>query len=202
MKLTMKKEFLVFWLIVATLLVSCSKNIEQIEPEEKTTQEIIIARADQVITALQARDMKKVSMLSHPAKGVRFSPYAFVQDKDLLFTPDQLTNLLKDPKKYHWGEQDGSGNPLEMTFEKYCGDFVYDQDYAHAEKKSFNERIGKGNTIDNSQDYYSGGMVVEYHFSGFNLEYAGMDWRSLRLVFQKENSQWYLVGIIHDEWTI
>jgi UDP-N-acetyl-2-amino-2-deoxyglucuronate dehydrogenase len=30
----------------------------------------------------------------------------------------------------------------------------------------------------------------------------GMDWRSLRLVFEKKNDIWYLVGIIHDQWTI
>jgi (p)ppGpp synthase/HD superfamily hydrolase len=29
-----------------------------------------------------------------------------------------------------------------------------------------------------------------------------MDWRSLRLVFEKKNDIWYLVGIIHDQWTI
>jgi hypothetical protein len=29
-----------------------------------------------------------------------------------------------------------------------------------------------------------------------------MDWESLRLVFQEEGGVWYLVGVIHDEWTI
>jgi hypothetical protein len=38
--------------------------------------------------------------------------------------------------------------------------------------------------------------------SGFDPEYEGMDWRSLRLVFEKKNDIWYLVGIIHDQWTI
>lgn len=196
----MKKGALVFWLIAATLLLSCSRNITPVE--EKTHQEIVTDRANQVIIALQARDMSKLSLLAHPTKGVRFSPYAYVQDKNLHFTTDQLVDLLRDTEKYHWGEQDGSGEPLLMTFQEYYDRFVYDQDYAHAEEQSLNKRIGEGNSLDNSREYYSDGMVVEYHFSGFDPQYAGMDWKSLRLVFQKENTQWYLVGIIHDEWTI
>jgi hypothetical protein len=29
-----------------------------------------------------------------------------------------------------------------------------------------------------------------------------MDWESLRLVFVQEDGAWWLVGIVHDEWTI
>jgi hypothetical protein len=59
-----------------------------------------------------------------------------------------------------------------------------------------------GNSIDNSQEYYPGARIVEYYFPGFDPQYAGMDWRSIRLVFMEENNIWYLVGIIHDQWTI
>ncbi|MFC7680891.1 hypothetical protein [Paenibacillus sp. GCM10028914] len=45
-------------------------------------------------------------------------------------------------------------------------------------------------------------VIIEYHFDGFNPEYAGMDWKSLRLVFRLEEGSWRLSGIIHDEWTI
>lgn len=34
------------------------------------------------------------------------------------------------------------------------------------------------------------------------LEYAGMDWRSLRLVFSRYTGRLCLDGIIHDEWTV
>ena len=33
-------------------------------------------------------------------------------------------------------------------------------------------------------------------------DFDGMDWKSLRLVFQEKDNIWYLVGIIHDGWTI
>ena len=41
---------------------------------------------------------------------------------------------------------------------------------------------------------------MEYYFSGFDPQYGGMDWRSLRLVFAPHGEGWALVGIVHDEW--
>jgi hypothetical protein len=29
-----------------------------------------------------------------------------------------------------------------------------------------------------------------------------MDWVSLRLVFLQEDGTWFLVGVVHDQWTI
>ena len=43
---------------------------------------------------------------------------------------------------------------------------------------------------------------MEYHFPGIDPKFEGMDWRSLRLVFEQKNCTWYLVGIIHAQWTI
>jgi hypothetical protein len=43
--------------------------------------------------------------------------------------------------------------------------------------------------------------MVEYHFTGFEPDYGGLDWRSLRLVFMQDGDEWFLIGIVHDEWT-
>lgn len=206
----MRRNLLVLWLVAGVLLISCNITATPtvLLTDEATIvataapQEIVAASASKVLQALRDRDMEMLSTLIHPVKGVRFSPYAFVQDSDLVFLPAQLVGILSDPTEYVWGTYDGSGLPIEMTFEEYHGRFVYDQDYVNAERIGFNERIGKGNTTDNSLEYYPEAIVVEYHFSGFDPDLAGMDWKSLRLVFQEEGAVWYLVGIIHDEWTI
>ncbi|HUM37898.1 MAG TPA: hypothetical protein PLQ85_13585, partial [Anaerolineae bacterium] len=103
---------------------------------------------------------------------------------------------------YEWGVYDGSGEPIQLTFAAYYQKFVFDHDYTTAVAVSVNERLGMGNSIDNSQEYYPGAMVVEYHFPGFDPQYGGLDWTSLRLVFQEFEGRWVLVGIIHDQWTI
>lgn len=152
---------------------------------------------------LQKEDLEALSKFVHPSKGVRFSPYAYVHvDQDLVFRQEQVKQLFVDEKLYHWGYYDGKGTPIKTTFREYFERFVYDEDYANAEKIVVNERIGPGSTLDNSGEIYPEATIVEFHFSGFDPQFDGMDWRSLRLVLEQENGTWYLVGIIHDEWTI
>ena len=62
--------------------------------------------------------------------------------------------------------------------------------------------IGKGNTLNNIAQVYPNGEFVEFHFTGFDTQYEGMDWTSLRLVFEENNGTWFLIGIVHDQWTI
>lgn len=159
--------------------------------------------ADTVLLALKNKDMQALSSYVHPTKGLLFSPYGYiVTDTAQVFTGQQVAGLSTDSTLYHWGEFDGTGDPMEMTFADYYERFVYDQDYANAEQTSINERLGQGNTIDNILDVFPGATTVEYHFSGFDPQYEGMDWRSLRIVLEEENGQWYIVAIVHDEWTI
>ncbi|MFC0215718.1 hypothetical protein ACFFK0_25295 [Paenibacillus chartarius] len=162
----------------------------------------IAARATEVVTLLKNKDMGKLKTYVHPQKGVRFSPYSYVDvKKDLIFSADQIGNLLKDAKTYTWGSYDGSGELITLTFVEYFGKFVYDHDYAKAEKTAYNETLGKGNMTNNIKDVYPNAIVVEYHFSGFDKKLEGMDWASLRLIFEKADSEWMLVGLTHDQWT-
>lgn len=157
--------------------------------------------ADQVINALRDKDFEKLAKLSH-SKGVTFSPYAYVdRTKDVTIRKEKLAAGFADDKKYHWGEFDGSGKPISLKFESYYKRFVYSQDFAKAPFVGYNESKSQGNTLNNASKVYPGAVIVEYHFKGFNPEYSGIDWQSLRLVFQMEGSSWVLSGIIHDEWT-
>jgi len=165
----------------------------------------VAARAAQAVMALKDGDMQALSLLVHPAKGVRLSPYATVQTGtagDLVFTASQVTGLMADTTVFHWGLYDGSGNPIDLTFRQYYEEFVYDADFAQPDVLGFDQVVGQGNSIDNIATAYPNGVMVEYHFEGFDPQYAGMDWRSLRLVFEEEAGIWYLVGIVHDQWTI
>jgi len=64
------------------------------------------------------------------------------------------------------------------------------------------ETLSSGNLINNIRESYPAAIIVEYHFPGFEEKYGGMDWTSLWLVFEKQGSEWYLVGLVHGEWTI
>lgn len=166
-------------------------------------QQSVDERAQEAITALAARNMKALADLVHPSEGVRFSPYGNINiNNDVKLAADVVKTRMDSNKTYIWGAYDGSGEPIEKTFKDYFDEFVYDQDFANAEKIAKDEIIGTGNTINNIEEVYPNTQFVEYYFSGFDPDYGGMDWVSLRLVFEQKDGTWYLVGIVHDQWTI
>jgi hypothetical protein len=167
-----------------------------------STQQEILDRAAEVIRAFKDKDMVSLSAYVHPEMGLRFSPYAYVKDTDQVFAPEKVAGLMDDYTVYTWGVYDGSGAPIDLSFPDYYTKFIYDVDFSDAPQVALSHRLGVGNSIDNSLEFYPVSIIVEYYFPGFDAQYAGMDWRSLRLVFTEYNSTWYLVGIIHDQWTI
>ena len=171
-------------------------------PTLTADERAVKALADQAIQALKNKDMETLAGLIDPTKGVRFSPYAFVNEEDRRYLPNPLKRAFADPQKYLWGHFDGSGEPIESTFKQYYERFVYSQDFANAPQVGVNQSFSQGNTVDNLADFYPEAAFVEYYFPGFDEKYAGMDWEALRLVFQQVSGQWRLVGIIHDQWTI
>nr|PZN44856.1 MAG: hypothetical protein DIU70_01875 [Bacillota bacterium] len=171
-------------------------------PDE--AQRIIEDRARAAVEALRDRNWEALASLVHPTRGVRFSPYGYVRvgpEGDRVLTPAELPKAWTDKTVHLWGHYDGSGEPIRLTFAGYFERFVYDKDFAEAPQVGYNRILGRGNTLQNWWQVYPGGILVEYHFPGTDPRYQGMDWRSLRLIFVEESGTWYLVGIIHDEWT-
>ncbi|NLY43984.1 MAG: hypothetical protein GX066_08465 [Clostridiaceae bacterium] len=172
-----------------------------IKPE--LAKKIIKETADKAIDAISRKDAKTISDLVHPVKGVRFTPYTYVSlEKDVVFKKGEIINFFEDKEAYLWGHYDGSGEEIYLTPSEYYERFVYSEDFKNAEKIGYNEVLSSGNMLENQFEVYDNPIVVEYYFSGFNPEYEGMDWKSLRLVFEKYEGNWYLVGIIHNQWTI
>lgn len=187
----------------ATRISSTQEN----EPKRLSAQEserIIAGRAKSVIQSLKAGNIAKFSTFVHPQKGVRFSPYASVlPDEDRLVKKNQLQQMWASRKRYKWGGYDGSGDPIWLTFKKYHRRFIFDHDFSRAKNVAYNpDTMSHGNTPNTILEYYPKSIAVEYHFPGFDTKFSGMDWSSLWLVFEKKGSDWYLVGIVHDEWTI
>lgn len=169
---------------------------------QEYVKSIIDKRSMSVLTAIKNYDIEELADAVHPNKGVRFSPYGYVNvEKDLVFTAEEVKKLADDPKQYRWGYYDGSGDPITLSFSDYHKRFIYDVDFVNAEQVGYNKTLGFGNSLNNSFEVYKNSIIVEYYFSGFDPQYQGIDWRSLRLVFEKKDDIWYLIAIIHDEWT-
>jgi len=187
----MKRKFL---LPLLSLILLASVNAAAQKAQVMTT-------AKKIVAALKNKDMKTVAAYAHPTKGVRFAPYSYLSDSDLTFKKAQLPSLFLLRRTYVWGESDGSGDPINLGFPAYHKQFVYDRDFAKAPKISYEKRLGGGNTTFNVQEVYPKGKFVEYHFPK-GKDGNEMGWNSLYLVFEKSGAKWFLVAVVHDEWTI
>lgn len=172
------------------------------ENTPEAIEEKIRELGNKVLSAFKTKDMQALSVLVHPDKGVRFSPYTYVEfEKDIVITAEEIKTLLESDKVYTWGFYDGTGDPIELAFNDYISKFVYDKDFLNADEVIYDMHFQRGNTINNVPEVYEGCHVIEYYFKG-TPEYDGMDWRSLKLVFDEKGGKWYLIGVVHDQWTI
>lgn len=171
--------------------------------DPKFAQNTIEETANKLIEAISIKDVEVISEFVHPDKGVRFTPYTNVSlERDAVFTKQGMKSFFQDEKTYLWGSYDGIGSEINLTPSEYYKKFIYSEDFVNAEKVGYNQVLTSGNMIENQFEVYKNGIVVEYYFSGFNPNYGGLDWRSLRLVFQEYEGSWKLVGIINNQWTI
>lgn len=156
----------------------------------------VAARALQTIMAIRHEDMDGLAANAHPQKGVRFSPYAYVERWHPVLSVEEIARALTDEKRRVWGADEGSGYPIELTFREYFDIFVCDADFARPDVVYFNHHFQSGHTTNNIPEVYPEATTVEYQFE---QEYHGFYWRSLRLVLEEKGDAWYLVGIVHDQ---
>lgn len=185
-------------------IADLNTTIEELNHHINSNQpQNLLAVASDTMELIKNKDMDGLSNYVHEEKRLRFTAYPYVDvEKDQMFSGQEVAELDQNTTVYYWGDYDGSGEPMELDFNEYYERFIYDHDFINPHMIGNNTKIGFSNTTNNVEDAYPNGEFLEFYFSGFEPEYAGIDWSSLTLVFEQEGSRWYLVGIIHGEWTI
>ncbi|MES2776972.1 MAG: hypothetical protein V4722_22535 [Bacteroidota bacterium] len=173
-------------------------------PAKVDNSTLVLELAEQVLISLKNKDYRQFAAFFHPVSGVRFSPYGYVDTAhDVKLTADQFLAKIAKGDRINWGTYDGSGDPIILSVQQYIQKFVYNADFLSPETMNLNKTTGGGsNAINNLEIIYKGCEFTEHYFSGFDKKYNGMDWTSLRLVFKSHNNLFYLVGIVHGQWTI
>ena len=178
-------------------------NDEDAVDDNDDVSENLLLTTVRVLQLLKDKNMDDLSDFIHPTKGVRFSPYGYVDiENHLVFKAEEVNELEDNTQVYTWGAYDGSGEDIELSFNDYYDKFIFDEDFSNPQIIGNNVIVGIGNSLVNIEEVYPDGRFVELHFEGFDPQYEGIDWRSLRLVFETVDGNWYLVGIVHDQWTI
>ncbi|MEV5030458.1 hypothetical protein [Paenibacillus sp. LPE1-1-1.1] len=175
-----------------------NNNTDDDGPNEAATPDDAAAN---VMLALKESDMTTLKAYIHPDKGLLFSPYAHIDTASAKVFPAEGFPALTDTTVYHFGSYDGSGEPIDLTFQQYYDKFVYDKDFLEAETVGNDEIKGTGNMKVNIKEVFPDSYVMDYHFSGFDAQYEGMDWESLILVLEELDGAWYVSAIVHSQWT-
>lgn len=177
-----------------------SSSAAPLNPEDNFS---LLSSACAVNRCLQRQDWTALSAYVHPELGVTFTPYSTVDpDNDLHFTADQIKNLAQDQTVYIWGFEDGRGDPIQMTMLQYFQRYVYDRDYTQVPQIGVDRIMTGGNALENLTEAYPNCRFVDFSFPSADPVNDGLDWSSLKLVLQPKEEHWYLVGIVHGEWTI
>ena len=163
----------------------------------------LIILSSKILRSLNEKGYAGLAEFIHPELGIRFSPYAYIDTTaDQLLSRNRLIALGKSQKKIKWGFEDATEKPIKLSINNYVKEFVYDVDFLNAEKKGVNKFFGGGNSLNNLKEVYPRCNFAEFYFSGFDPKFEGMDWRALRLVFKDYKKKYYLIAIVHDQWTI
>ena len=157
---------------------------------------------DTVIHALKKQDFATLATFVWP-QGIRFSPYEYVNTQtDVILDKQIVENALTISRSYVWWISDGKWDPIDLWIVQYFEKFVNDADYIKAPEILYNQSIQRGNMINNIAQIYTWKTWVDFYFSWFNAQYEGMDWKSLTLIFDHVDGQWYLIWVVHSAWTI
>jgi hypothetical protein len=183
-------------------IVSQPTSSSSMPSNADSSQQTLKQQSLRIQHALASGDYASITNDIHPIRGVRFSMYAYIRpETDKTFSRDQYTQYLQQSKiGFTWGEKDGTGDLLITPLPIYLDTWVDGKKF-NSENIRVNELTNNGNSINNLKEIYQASDVVEFYYKGTD-EYAGMDWRVLRLVFDEYQGKRYLVAIINDQWTV
>jgi len=175
-------------------------EVKVLEPDDKRF--VIEEKAHEVLKDLEGFNTVALSEHIHPTKGLRFSPHTTVlPNSDIVISKEEMLNLNLSTNRM-WGYADGSGFEINMPFTEFINELMLKENFLNADTIKFNKRTeASSNSTDNLRDIYPNGQFIEYFVNGTG-EFASMNWGAIRLVFEMHNDEWYIVGIIRDQWSI
>lgn len=188
-----------------------NKSNENNQENKLATEEIVKNKSNEVLISINEGDIEKFKTLIHPTKGVRFSKDGVISiETDKKFTASEIDKMIKTNETILWGYMDGSGLPINKTFQEYFSEFSK-PDYLKAPKIAYNQQIRAGaNTVSDIKKEYPEAHFMSYHYP-YTSTYVNdrgeeviqpLSWTTLNLVFEEYQGEYYLVGMVRDNWTI
>lgn len=187
--------------VIDSMAQAKSDNTADMVKNNTIKESVLRHTNDEILQSLKNKDYKTFASWIHPEKGIRFSMYAFVDLKeDKHFSKADFEKYQPTKTLFTWGAKDGSGDPYKATINDYLGKWVFSRDFT-ASKYTLNTFTGGGNSMNNLKEIYPKADFTENYVKGTE-KYGGMDWKTVRFVFEEYQDQYYLVAVVNDQWTI
>lgn len=155
---------------------------------ESEAKRLLARHARDILLAIKNLNGARLAPFVHPSKGVRLG--------GLVFTRDQIRNIFSNKRRYLWGYEDGSANPIRLTARQYVKRWVYNRDFLRVKEIGYNKIILGGDVTTDIPEAYPGATAVTYYFPGPYSDTPGFGWQSLCLIFEHKNRTWYLTGVV------
>jgi len=158
---------------------------------------------DKYIDLLHQNNLEGLAEYFHPTKGAYFLPYAHFDTSTVInLKKTEFIQTLNANKIFTWGVYDGSGEPITLDITNYFKQFVYNIDFKNlTTSKHINTQLVSSNSLNNIGDILPKAKHIEYHYKG-SKQYDGLDWSSLIFYVEEYNGQYYIVALVHNQWTI
>ena len=123
-------------------------------------------------------------------------------ETDQNFTADEIRGLPEDPGQYLWGYEGRPGHAHSLTMEEFVRQYIFPWTILRPPRWGWTRWCSSGNALENVAQAYPGCRFVDLCYPERDPDLGGLDWCSLKLVFAPLEGQWWLVGLIHSQWTI
>lgn len=172
------------------------------QPEETAFDPAALEQqANEILQALNDRDMETLANNVHSQKGIQFSPYLSVSDDTVTFQQSEVPDLLSNSETYLWGYGEAN-TEIRLTPAAYFEEHLQVERFFEADEvfvDTPNEQLDPSNYL---KSVYPDAKIVEFYHAG-TAQYSNLDYRSLNFVFEQEEAtnDWKLTAIINNLFT-
>lgn len=193
-------------MLIRLLLATCLVALSCAAPARAQMAPAAAARIgeplmDAVVGLIARRDFHALAARIGAA-GLLLSPYLSLAEGRVLLSADELRACATDPRIRHWGNRDGSGEPIRLTCGAYFDRYVWTADFTRIRQTSFNRPLTAGTERDDHLARFPN-AIIGWRFMPEHYDRRGghHPWQSLHLVFVREGGAWRLAAIARGTWT-
>lgn len=190
-------------LSIKTRIAECGKPLRStLVMTPKECEKYVGDISMRIIEILERGEYSSLAEFIHPRSGLRFSPYTYIDlDMDLVLSSSEYETAIEADSSFLWGYEEGTGKDIVLSISEYIKSYLYPVKYYEKAEIAYSEPVHGSMYNGNHYSLYFNPAVVEFFYQDLNSEIAGVDYKSLKLIFEEYENEWYLINVASNYWT-